>query len=85
MIAVLLMKIAFWGGNAFWKTVEVALQKLLGVGGGGGLHDCLRLLRLLTTNTRQLEILVTTLGTNVLTFIRIAKTRVHQLNLDPFL
>ena len=35
MIAVLLMKIAFWGGNAFWKTVEVALQKLLGVGGGG--------------------------------------------------
>ena len=28
------MKIAFWGGNAFWKTVEVALQKLLGGGGG---------------------------------------------------
>ena len=26
-----------------------------------GLHDCLRLPRLLTTNTRQLEILVTTL------------------------
>ena len=65
MIAVLLMKIAFGGGNAFLKTVETALQKLLGgVGGGGGgkgLHDCLRLPRLLTTNTRQLEILVTTL------------------------
>ena len=30
----------FWSGNAFWKTVEVALKKLLGgcvcVGGGGG-------------------------------------------------
>ena len=32
MIAVLLMEIAFLGGNAFWKTVEVALQNLL-VGG----------------------------------------------------
>ena len=31
-------------------------------GGGEGLHDCLRLPRLLTTNTRQLEILVTTLA-----------------------
>ena len=32
------------------------------VGGrGGGLHDCLRLPRLQTTNTQQLEILVTTL------------------------
>ena len=31
MIAVLLIKIAFLGGgNTFWKTVEVALQKLLG-------------------------------------------------------
>ena len=58
MTAVLLMKIAFGGGNAFWETVEVALQKLLV---GGGLQDCLRLPRLLTTNTRQLEILVTTL------------------------
>ena len=29
--------------------------------GGKGLHDCLRLPRLLTTNTQQLEILVTTL------------------------
>ena len=48
-----------WGGNAFWKTVEVALQKLLGGERGG--HDCLRLPRLLTTNTRQLEILMTTL------------------------
>ena len=36
MIAVLLMKPAFWGGNALWKTVEVALQKLLGWGEGGG-------------------------------------------------
>ena len=38
MVAVLLMKIAFWGGNAFWKTVEVALQKPPWVwrGGGGG-------------------------------------------------
>ena len=44
----------FWSGNAFWKTVEVALKKLLGgcvcvcVGGGGrgGLP------RLLTTSTR---------------------------------
>ena len=53
----------FWSGNAFWKTVEVALQKLLGGEGGveEGLHDCLLLPRLLTTNTRQLEILVTTL------------------------
>ena len=53
----------FGGGNTFWKTVEVALQKTSrGRGGGGrGLHDCLRLPRLLTTNTRQLEILVTTL------------------------
>ena len=25
--------------NAFWKTIEIALQKL--VGGGGGLHDCM--------------------------------------------
>ena len=30
-------------------------------GGRGMLHDCLRLPRLLTTNNRQLEILVTTL------------------------
>ena len=51
----------FWGGNAFWKTVEVALQKRLRGGGEEGLHDCLRLPRLLTANTRQLEILVTTL------------------------
>ena len=61
MIALLFMKIAFFGGgggNSFCKTVEVALQKLLG---GGGLHDCLRLPRLLTTNTGQLEILATTL------------------------
>ena len=37
MIAVLLIKIAFLGGgNTFWKTVEVALQKLLGGGGGRG-------------------------------------------------
>ena len=36
MIAVLLMKIAFGGGNAFLKTVETALQKLLGGVGGGG-------------------------------------------------
>ena len=35
MIAVLLMKPVFGGGNAFWKTVEVALQKLLGWGEGG--------------------------------------------------
>ena len=35
----------------------------MGEGGGGGLHDCLRLHRLLTTNTQQLEILVTTLST----------------------
>ena len=33
MIALLLMKIAFLGGNAFWETVEVALQKLLGGAG----------------------------------------------------
>ena len=60
-IAVPLMKIAFWGRyNAFWKTADVALQKLL-KGGRGMLHDCLRLPRLLTTNNRQLEILVTTL------------------------
>ena len=53
-IAVPLMKIAFW------KTADVALQKLP-KGGRGMLHDCLRLPRLLTTNNRQLEILVTTL------------------------
>ena len=36
MIAVLLIKIALWGGgNTFWKTVEVALQKLLRGEGGG--------------------------------------------------
>ena len=51
----------FWGGNAFSKTVKAALRNLLRGGGGKGLHDCLRLPRLLTTNTRQLEILVTTL------------------------
>ena len=34
MIAVLMMEIAFWGGNAFWNRVEVALQKLLWGGGG---------------------------------------------------
>ena len=33
MTAVLMMEIAFFG-NAFWKTVEVALQKLLWGGGG---------------------------------------------------
>ena len=52
----------FRGGNAFWKTVAVALQKLLGGGGGGRHHDCLRLPLLLTTNPQQLEILVTTLS-----------------------
>ena len=36
MIAVQLMKIAFSGGNAFRKTVEVALQKLLEGRGGEG-------------------------------------------------
>ena len=40
--------------------VEVALRKLLG--GRVGLHDPLRLPRLLTTITRQLDILVTTLN-----------------------
>ena len=55
------MKIAFLGGgNAFWKMAEITLLKLL-KGGGGSLHDHLRLLRLLTTNTQQLEILVKTL------------------------
>ena len=34
MTAVLMMEIAFFG-NTFWKTVEVALQKLLWGGGGG--------------------------------------------------
>ena len=41
--------------------IEVSLQKLLGGWGGGGLHDCLGLPLPLTTNTWQLEILVTTL------------------------
>ena len=34
------MKIALFGGNAFWKMVEVALLKrvvCVGGGGGGGL------------------------------------------------
>ena len=34
MIAVFLMKIAFMGRNALWKTAEVALQKLLDGEGG---------------------------------------------------
>ena len=34
MTAVLMMEIAFFG-ITFWKTVEVALQKLLWGGGGG--------------------------------------------------
>ena len=51
MIAELLMKIAFWGGNAFWKTVEVALQK----------PRLLATSPQLTRNTRQLEILATSL------------------------
>ena len=47
------------------KPLMIAVLSLLGgAGGGGGLHDCLRLPRLLAANTRQLEILVTTLSLN---------------------
>ena len=44
IIAFLLMKIAFFGGNAFWKMVEVALLKrvvCVCVWGGGGRGGCL--------------------------------------------
>ena len=27
--------------NAFWKTIEIALQKLVGGGGAPRLHDCI--------------------------------------------
>ena len=54
------------------------------MGEGRGLHDCLRLPRLLTTNTRQLEILVTTL-VGLFTVAAGDEARVDSVLMQPFL
>ena len=59
MIALLLMKIAFLGAVMLLENGRSCTSK---TSWGWGLHDYLRLPWLLTTNTRQLEILVTTLN-----------------------